>query len=263
MNQTLSSISRPRFLPVAVLCLSAGLLLTTASAAQAKVDSSFSKRLLRIEGSGKNDQITVSCSGVSRVQINGRSPKLLAGAALPCSRVSEIDVVSGAGNDRVDLTGVGAGFGVASFAGFGVGTLTAVISGSGGDRVECGSAFCFVPDAGEGKDLVRGGPRRDILRGGSDNDRIAGLGGRDDLLGRDGNDFLDGGEGDDLISGNGGDDHLYGGAGSDVIGGGSGLDALFGGLGNDRLLGGPGRDRISPGPGKNVVVQDPPKRKRA
>lgn len=263
MNRRRRLLSRTGLILVSALCLSAAASPLSASAAPTQVDSSFAKRLLRIEGSKGADRITVDCNGASRVEINGRVPKLFSGDPLPCARVSEIDVISGDGNDQIDLTGVGPEFGTASFAGFGAGTLTAVISGAGDDQIQCGSAFCFVPDAGAGRDRLRGGARRDILRGGSDNDRIAGLGGRDDLLGRGGNDYLDGGEGDDLVSGNGGDDRLYGQSGSDVIGGGAGADTLSGGPGNDRLLGGPGRDRISPGPGKNVVVQDPPARKAA
>jgi hypothetical protein len=226
------------------------------------VGATFSKRLLEIEGTGKSERVVVSCSQDSKVVLNGRVPKLLAGDPLPCARVAEIDVISGGGSDQIDLKGVGSDFASAKFAGFGTGTLTAIIPGGGNDRVSCGDAFCFVPDAGTGRDLLRGGPRRDILRGGDGDDRIFGLGGRDDLLGREGNDYMAGGEGNDLMSGNGGSDRLYGELGADLIGGGAGNDLLNGGLGNDRLLGGLGRDKIIGGPGKNTIVQDPPRRKR-
>ena len=237
----------------------AGLL--SAEVAEARVESSFSKRLLRVDGTQKSERITVECTESGKVAVNGREPKLLAGDSLPCSRVAEIDVVSGGGGDAIDLGGVDSSFGEARFTGFGTGTLTAIVSGAGADRIECGDAFCFVPDAGLGNDHVRGSDRRDILRGGEGNDRVFGLGGRDDLLGRGGNDYLRGGEGDDLISGNAGDDRLYGEAGSDLIGGGSGNDLLSGGTGDDRLLGGPGKDKMVPGLGKNTVVQDPPRGK--
>ncbi len=243
------------------LCLLGSL--GVSSIAEGRVGATFSKRLLEIQGTAKADRIIVGCNEDARVVINGRVPKLLAGDPLPCARVAEIDVTSGGGGDEIDLTGVGSEFGSARFAGFGTGTLTAVVPGAGRDRVYCGEAFCFVPDAGTGDDLLRGGPRRDILRGGGGNDRVFGLGGRDDLLGRGGNDYLAGGDGNDLMSGNGGDDRLYGELGDDLIGGGAGNDLLNGGPGDDRLLGGPGRDKIIGGPGKNTIIQDPPRSKRS
>jgi len=243
------------------LCLLGSL--GVSSVAEARVGATFSKRLLEIQGTAKAESISVGCNENEKVVINGRVPKLLAGGPLPCGRVAEIDVISGAGNDRIDLADVGADFASAKFAGFGTGRLTAIVPGAGRDRVSCGDAFCFVPDAGPGEDLLRGGPRRDILRGGGDNDRVFGSGGRDDLLGRGGNDYLEGGDGNDLMSGNGGDDRLYGEFGDDLIGGGAGSDLLSGGPDDDRLLGGPGKDKIMGGPGKNTIVQDPPRRKRS
>jgi hypothetical protein len=252
----------PRNLVLAAACLTLAATLSFSATAEARVGATFSKRLLKVQGTAKSERIVIDCNESSKVLINGRAPKLLAGGALPCARVAEVDVRSGDGNDRIDLKGVDASFAEARFAGFGTGTLTAVISGAGDDQIDCGDVFCFVPDAGTGNDLIRGGSRRDILRGGGENDRILGLEGRDDLLGRAGNDYLAGGEGDDLISGNAGDDRLYGEPGADLIGGGSGNDLLKGGPGNDRLLGGPGKDRIVGGPGKNTIVQDPPRRKK-
>jgi hypothetical protein len=243
------------------LCLLGTLGISTS--AEARVGATFSKRLLDIQGTAKAERVVVGCNQDAKVVINGRVPKLFAGDPLPCARVAEIDVTSGGGGDQIDLTGVGAEFGSARFAGFGTGTLTAIVPGAGRDRISCGEAFCFVPDAGAGNDLLRGGPRRDILRGGGDNDRVFGLGGRDDLLGRGGNDYLEGGDGNDLMSGNGGDDRLYGEPGADLIGGGAGNDLLNGGAGDDRLLGGPGRDKIIGGPGKNTIIQDPPRSKRS
>lgn len=261
-DKTMASVSTPKALRVsslglALLAVSLGCLLP--QSAEAGVQSSFSKRLLRIEGGTKSERITVSCNESSKVVVNGRSPRLIGVGPLPCARVAEIDVSSGKGNDTIDLRGIDSSFADARFEGFGTGTLTAVVSGSGSDRITCGDAFCFVPDAGLGDDRVHGGPRRDVIRGGGDNDRLWGLGGRDDLLGRAGNDYVLGGDGGDLISGNAGEDRLYGEAGSDLIGGGAGNDLLNGGQGDDRLLGGPGRDRILPGPGKDTIIQDPPR----
>lgn len=253
----------PRGLVLAATCVTLVAALSLSATAEARVDSSFSKRLLEVQGTAKSERIVIDCNEASKVLVNGRTPKLLAGGPLPCARVAEVDVTSAGGNDRIDLKGVDASFAEARFAGFGTGTLTAVISGAGDDQIDCGDVFCFVPDAGTGNDFIRGGSRRDILRGGGDNDRILGFEGRDDLLGRAGNDYLVGGGGDDLVSGNAGDDRLYGEPGADLIGGGSGNDLLKGGPGNDRLLGGPGKDRIVGGPGKNTIVQDPPRRKKS
>jgi Ca2+-binding RTX toxin-like protein len=241
----------------ALLAAIAGALLLVPGVAHAKVKSSLSGSLLTVTGGKGSDRITVACkNGV--VRVNSKDI-----GAIGCSKVSEVDIVAGSGNDRVDLSGVGqdAGFGQRELpGGFGHGTGAAADLGRGNDRyVGGGSAFNLVL-AGPGDDRMTGGRLRDSLQGGSDDDTAAAGAGRDILLGNAGNDRLNGGADDDLLSGNAGDDVLVGSAGADLIGGGVGMDRLFGGAGPDQLIGGPGKDRLNGGPGNNTLVQDSPKK---
>ena len=243
-----------------VLALVAGLLggALIADSAQARVGASFSNRILEVRGSEGPERISVECSAGSEVVINGEVRRLLSGAPLPCTRVVEVDILARGGSDQIDLTGVDGQFGDANFRDFGIGTLAAVLAGRGDDRVRCGEAFCFVPDAGPGNDLVSGSPRRDLIYGGLGNDRLNGLEGRDQVVGQEGKDRLLGGGAADLLSGNQGPDVALGEDGDDLVGGGPGNDRLGGGLGDDRLIGGPGRDLLNGGPGSNQLFQSFP-----
>ncbi len=228
--------------------------------AQAKVRAVVSGGLLRVSGGKGSDRIGVVCRN-GLVKVNGKNPH---GAAIGCAKVSEVDVVAGRGNDRVDLSAVGtdAGFGQRDLpAGFGHGTGAAADLGPGNDRYTGGGSAFNLVLAGSGSDRVRGGRFRDSLQGGSGDDVETSGSGRDILLGNSGNDKLNGGAGDDLLSGNSGDDLLIGGAGTDLLGGGAGKDRLFGGPGADQLIGGPGKDKLNGGPGNNTLVQDSPSKK--
>jgi len=235
-------------------------LLVGPATSHAKVRAQVSGQLLTITGGKGADRASVVCQE-GFVVVNGKNPRT---GAVACSRISEVDALMGGGNDRVDLSGVGAdaGFGQRDLpGGFGHGTGAAGDLGTGNDRFIGGpSAFNLVL-AGPGEDNVTGGRLRDQLQGGTGDDRETGGAGRDVLLGNSGNDKLNGGSDDDLLSGNGGDDLLTGGAGADLLGGGAGMDRLFGGPGPDELIGGPGRDRLNGGPGNNTLVQDSPTKK--
>jgi Ca2+-binding RTX toxin-like protein len=242
-------------LPAAI---AAALLLAGVAPAQAKVRSSASGQLLHVTGGRGSDSIAVSCSGDGLVKVNGKNPRT---GSVACSRISEVDVSSGAGDDRVKLAGAGSatGFGQRDLpGGFGHGTGCGVQLGSGNDRYIGGKSCFNLVLAGRGNDRVSGGNLRDQLEGGADNDSLAGGAGRDVLLGNAGNDKLSGGADEDLLSGNSGDDILIGGDGDDFLGGGNGMDRLFGGRGNDQLIGGKGKDRLDGGPGNNSLVQDSP-----
>jgi Ca2+-binding RTX toxin-like protein len=242
-------------LPAAIFAL----LLAWPAASQGKVRAQVSGQLLVVSGGKGSDRVTVSCVG-GLVKVNGKDPRT---GAVACSRISEVDALTGDGNDRVDLSGVGsdAGFGQRDLpGGFGHGTGAAGDLGDGQDRYIGGrSAFNLVL-AGSGDDNMAGGRLRDSLQGGSGNDRASAGAGRDILLGNAGNDKLNGGTDDDLLSGNAGDDLLTGDAGADLLGGGAGMDGLFGGPGPDELIGGAGKDRLNGGPGNNKLVQDAPKK---
>jgi Ca2+-binding RTX toxin-like protein len=233
------------------------LLAFIASTAEAKVTATATGHLLTVHGGKKNDRAAVVCSS-GLVEVNGRDPR---SGPVSCSGISEVDALMGAGNDRVNLSGVGtrAGFGQRDLPGFGTGTGAAAQLGRGNDRyVGGGSAFNLVI-GGAGSERLIGGALRDDLEGGADRDKINGRDGRDVLLGNADSDTIGGGAGDDLLSGNAGDDLLNGGDGADLIGGGLGMDRLLGGAGNDRLIGGPQKDRLDGGAGTNELIQNSPK----
>jgi Ca2+-binding RTX toxin-like protein len=248
--------SVPRLaLPLAL----AALLLLAPGVAEAKSKSSVSGSLLTVSGGNGTDRIAVACVG-GLVKVNGRDPGT---GAIACTGVSEVDAVTGAGNDRVDLSGVGTatGFGQRDLpGGFGHGTGAAADLGDGNDSYAGGASAFNLVLAGGGDDHLTGGDLRDSLQGGAGNDTGSGGAGRDVMVGQGGRDKLNGGVDDDLLSGNAGDDILNGGPGADLLGGGAGMDRLFGGPGPDQLIGGPGKDRLNGGPGHNTISQDAPKK---
>jgi hypothetical protein len=251
---------RPSLRLIAPAVLVAALLVIPSVAAHAKVRATVSGELLVVRGGKAADRVKVVCSAGGQVKVNGKNPRT---GAVACARISEVDALTGDGNDRVVLSGVGSvqGFGQRDLpGGFGHGTGCGVALGSGNDRyVGGGSCFNLVL-AGQGDDRARGGSLRDQITGGSGNDSISSLAGRDILIGNAGNDKLSAGADDDLLSGNSGDDFLVGAAGADLLGGGPGMDRLFGGPGPDQLIGGPAKDRLNGGPGNNTLVQDQPKK---
>jgi Ca2+-binding RTX toxin-like protein len=252
-------LARFSLLRLAALLALAAALLASPAASHGKVRAEVSGQLLVVTGGKGADRVTVSCVG-GLVKVNGKDPRT---GAVECSRISEVDALTGDGNDRVDLSGVGpdTGFGQRDLpGGFGHGTGAAGDLGDGQDRYIGGpSAFNLVL-GGSGDDNMVGGRVRDSLQGGSGNDRASAGAGRDVLLGNADNDKLNGGADDDLLSGNAGDDLLTGGAGADLLGGGAGIDRLIGGPGPDELIGGAGRDRLKGGPGNDTLIQDAPKK---
>jgi Ca2+-binding RTX toxin-like protein len=251
---TLASPPIPRLLTAATIA--AALLAAHASVASAKVRSSVSTNgILTIRGGKGSDRVRVNCTAENLVKVNGKDPRTGPAA---CSAVSEVDAVTGSGNDRVDFSGVGPGFGVRDLPGFGQGTGAAAQLGPGRDRYGGAPTAFNLVLGGPDDDHIVGGGLRDDLEGGAGNDTGTGAGGRDVMLGNPGNDRLSGGADDDLLSGNSGNDLLSGGPGADLLGGGRGMDRLLGGDGDDQLIGGPQKDRLDGGPGNNVLVQDSP-----
>ncbi|MGH2956166.1 MAG: calcium-binding protein [Solirubrobacterales bacterium] len=226
------------------------------AATEAKVSIRFANGLLKIHSGKRADRATVACNAGGLVKVNARDPRA---GPVECSQVAEVNALMGAGNDRVNLSGIDGRFGRRDLPGFGQGTGAAAALGAGNDRLTGSFAAFNLAFGGSGNDRLLGGGVRDLLQGGGDNDKLAGRDGNDVLVGRAGADKGAGGPGDDLISGNAGDDRLMGGPGNDLIGGGLGIDRLFGGLGDDRLVGGPQKDRLNGGGGNNEVFQDGPK----
>jgi RTX calcium-binding nonapeptide repeat (4 copies) len=250
--------------PLRLIGLAAPLALLAAvvllpAAAHGKVRAEVSGALLVVSGGKGDDRVKVSCVG-GLVKVNAKNPRT---GPVECSRISEVDALTGSGNDRVDLSGVGPGTGFGQRdlpGGFGHGTGAAADLGDGQDRYIGGASAFNLVLAGPGDDTMAGGRVRDSLQGGGGNDRATGGAGRDILLGNAGSDRLNAGADDDLISGNAGNDLLTGGAGADLLGGGAGMDRLVGGPGPDQLIGGAGKDRLDGGPGNNTLVQDAPKK---
>lgn len=204
-----------RFAPAIALCAIAALALAPTAEAK-KPRASFSQGVLTVEGSDRDDRIFVYCTPGLDVEVNGTPPR---GGRVPCARVREVDVDAMAGDDLIDMTGVGKRFGDARFEGFGTGTAV-VVKGGAGDDTLIGSRVAFNIFAGfKGADTAGGGKRRDLLIGGK------------------------------------GPDTLRGFRGNDVLYGNQKRDRLFGGKGNDRLFGGKDHDLLRPGPGRDRVVQ--------
>lgn len=120
------------------------------------------------------------------------------------------------GNDRIDLSGIGA------------------VSGS-----------YYAISLGDGNDVFIGLGGNDIANGDSGNDTLYGGDGHDNLSGGDGNDTLYGGNGSDSLYGGDGNDALYGGTGNDRLYGGAGDDWIEVGSGASTIDGGTGRDMLS------------------
>jgi Ca2+-binding RTX toxin-like protein len=245
-----------RWIPATAVAL----ILLAPGAAWAKVTSSVNGQLLAVKGGRGAERIAVECVG-GNVKVNKKDP---GGEVVPCSRISEVDVSSGGGNDRVNLGAVGSagGFGQRDLpGGFGHGTGCGVQLGEGDDHYTGGRSCFNLVIAGRGNDSATGGDLRDQLLGGAGNDQLVSGAGRDVIVANAGNDKLNGGSDDDVLSGNSGDDVLIGGPGDDLLGGGRGMDRLFGGPGADKLIGGQGQDRLNGGPGSNTLVQDSPTKK--
>jgi hypothetical protein len=227
-----------------------------ATAAKGKPTVTINGRVLNIAGTRQSDRVVVSCHRTGFVRVNKKPP---ANGQAPCSQIVEVDVIAGAGNDRIDVSQVGNEFGQADFPNFGLGVGAAGLLGPGKDHyVGSRSGFNLVL-GNAGADTARGGKWRDIFVGGTGDDRLITRGGRDTILGKPGADRMLGGTQADILSGNGGADLVVGEAGADLMGGGGGNDTLIGGPGRDRLLGGFGDDRLRGGAGPDVEQQDPPK----
>ena len=212
------------------------------------------RRVLNITGTERADTVVVVCSG-GFVEVNKRPPDT---GQVACSRIVEVDVIGGAGDDRIDVSGVNYEFGMADFPNFGFGVGAAGLLGPGDDRFVGSEAGFNLVIGNAGEDRALGGKWRDVFTGGTGDDNLSGRGGRDVLLGKPGADRLLGGTQADVISGNGGADFIVGDSGADLMGGGGGNDILIGGAGRDRLLGGFGDDRLRGGAGPDVEQQDPP-----
>lgn len=176
----------------------------------------IANRILTITGTPAPDKMVFTTSGGELVvNVNGIENRFAT------ADFDVINVYSGNGADRVDLTAIDIN--------------TYVSAGSGDDTVL----------GGGGRDSLTGGGGRNRLYGGANDDRLNGSNGRDFLYGEGGADRLYGNNGNDNLDGGGGVDRLYGGDGDDVLIGGGSNDKLYAGAGNDTLYGGNGRDLMN------------------
>jgi Ca2+-binding RTX toxin-like protein len=97
---------------------------------------------------------------------------------------------------------------------------------------------------GNGRDLLKGGPRPDVVVSRGGNDRIFSGGGRDIVCSGPGDDVVRVGPGKDRVNSGAGDDFVDGAGGSDVVASGAGNDVVLGGPGGEKAKGGPGDDRL-------------------
>lgn len=157
---------------------------------------------------------------------------------LQTAQVTEIVIVTGSGDNVIDLSAVTA----ASFTNL---TSINVSTGNGDDSVTGSLEFANVVNTGDGSDLIVGGNLADSLNAGD---------GRDTIQGGGGNDTLDAGDGDDSVQGGPGDDSVLGGDGNDILNGDDGDDRIFGGDGQDTAHGGNGSDVVNGNSGNDTVV---------
>jgi len=208
--------------------------------------------LLRILADG-DETITIgedaTVPGQLDVQVDGMSATNLPTAATT-SQVTSIQIIAGAGDNVIDLSGVTA----ALFSGLlGPGSTISVVGDQGDDLITAAFDISTTVDAGDGADTVNGGSAGDVLNAGDGNDCVSGGFGDDTINAGDGDDEVSGDDGDDSIEAADGDDTVSGGIGNDVIIASDGRDSINGDAGNDTLNGGAGTDIVSGGDGDDVV----------
>jgi Ca2+-binding RTX toxin-like protein len=147
--------------------------LAAASDASATVTPEVNNNTLTVTSNNDGDAITLAAAA-GFTTVNGTATTLAADAN------AQIVVNAGGGNDTVDATALGTGYG------------------------------SLKVDGGEGDDLLTGGAKADVLEGGAGEDRVVGFKGEDELFGGDGNDVLVWNNGDNT-------DLDVGGAGTDEV----------------------------------------------
>jgi Ca2+-binding RTX toxin-like protein len=249
----------------ALLCLLiAALLPGRGHAAAATVYFDGGNGQLYIVTGPEADSITVRCVG-GFVRVNGIDPS--PGPAR-CEWVSGIAIQSGAGNDRIDTTGVdhATGFTHSLLDDPDPAHAIDVWAGAGNDVILDGYLRAGTLDGESGDDVIMAGGGREFnITGESGNDLLVGGVGNDGMYGGSGDDVLYGDKGRDFISGGPGSDRVYGGArrdfpdgnaGADLVDGGPGEDSVSGGAGADRVRGGAGGDSLSGGAGNDALDGD-------
>jgi Ca2+-binding RTX toxin-like protein len=194
-----------------------------------------------------DEDVTVqanSTSGNAEVLING--VVLGSGSTVPAGSLTRLDIVTGSGNNQINLSGISAGV-FTSLA-----SIT-VDAGDGEDTIIGAADVANALSGGDGNDSITGGSADDTLMGNDGQDTINGGDGNDDINAGDGDDSVVAGAGNDTIVGDDGEDTIFGGDGDDSVIANNGADSLFGEAGNDTLNGDGGFDSIDGGDGDDVV----------
>jgi hypothetical protein len=177
------------------------------------LSAAIAKGVLVVEGTRRDDEITVRAVSDSHVRVS------VNGDALTFRRKSfgRIRITAGRGDDSILFQHGGAAPDVDKPAG--------IDAGAGDDTVV----------GGQGDDTILGGAGDDGINGAKGNDSVSGGGGADFCAGHEGDDRLDGDNGGDTLRGDAGDDSLYGGRGEDLLREDAGTDRLRGGRDDDRF----------------------------
>ena len=231
------------------VAVAAGMVLMTATSAQAAVVTNVAGSLTYTATSGEANRVLLEREG-DGLRITDSGADVLFG----------LPGCPSAGPNSIRCEGVGA---------------ATVALGDGDDILSVVGELRVTADGGPGADWLAGGALADQLDGGAGDDRVTGGEGADRIdggAGRDTADYtlrttpvvvtLDGIENDgapgelDLVIGI---EAVLGGRAGDVIDGDDGPNAIFGGPGNDSLNGGGGTDEIDGGDGQDGVnALDPP-----
>lgn len=144
-------------------------------------------------------------------------------------RLKTVDVVLGAGSDRLDATALR--------------LPVRVVGGPGDDVLRTGRGHDRVygdetDGTGTGVDFIETGAGHDTVTAGSGGSYVDAGAGSDEVTVAGGSNWVRGGAGNDVLLGGAGNDLLQGGAGKDLLAGGAGADRLDGGVGNDILFDG-------------------------
>lgn len=184
-------------------------------------------------------------TGFVEILVNGQPLPSL--PPLQASLVTSIDIITGAVNDTVDLSGIRS----AAFTGL---TAISVDTGHGHDTITTSADIGTSVLGGDGNDTITGGDGDDTLHGENGLDLIIAGAGSDEIFGGDGNDSIEAGDGNDTVSGGDGLDTVLGGTGNDSLTGDDGVDSLLGETGSDTLIGSQGNDFLSGGDDDDLLL---------
>lgn len=208
----------------------------------------FDEGALQVLGdAGESIEVRESTSTSGIVEVLADGALLQSLPPLATSSVTSLEIITGAANDVIDLSGVAA----AAFSS--LATIT-VDSGHGDDQITASADIGTSVLAGDGADTILGGDGADTLRGEDGNDVLNAGAGADEVYGGDGDDSIDAGADNDLVFAGDGLDTVLGGDGNDSIDGEDGVDSLLGEAGNDTLVGSQGNDLISGGDDDDVLL---------